>query len=353
MKFISNIETLSNFQKKNINNGNKGNDSNDSNDSNDRNDSNNSNHSNNSNDSNKLISFEDIFININNNLINEVSKSITLFIDLGRGDNNKYSNLILKNSLFINRCISNNNNLDNLIKQEYDHLKYYYITTNSFNPNYSKKGKVDRDRFKLLGKYFNYCHNYKFNENGVILLMFNNLKGCFSNYYENFLEKLQNLIDNIRKYTNRKIVIRFHRKQYYLLTQDDEQFTKDLKKFIKSNNKHKNNNIELNHYSTEHNITQYISNELFDNTYCVFIQNTKLIFDFVHRGIPIFNLNFIDFNYFDDICIKDLSIIDKLTEKIKELPDRKDFLYKQYYHIALPNEIIQNNFKDKILEILT
>ena len=61
---------------------------------------------------------------------------------------------------------------------------------------------------------------------------------------------------------------------------------------IKSNNKHKNNNIELNHYSTEHNITQYISNELFDNTYCVFIQNTKLIFDFVHRGIPIFNLNF-------------------------------------------------------------
>ena len=278
MKFISNIETLSNFQKKNIKK------------------------------DNDFISFEDIFININNNLINEVPKTITLFIDLGRGDNNKYSNFILKHSLFINRCISNNNNLDNLI--------YYYITTNSFNPNYSKKGKVDRDRFKLVSKYFNYNHNYKINENGVILLMFNNLKGCFSNYYENFLEKLQTLIDNIRKYTNRKIVIRFHRKQYYLLTQEDEQFTKDLKKFIKSNNKNKNNNIELNHYSTEHNITQYISNELFDNTYCVFIQNTKLIFDFVHRGIPIFNLNFIDYNYFDNICIKDLSIIDKLSDKV-------------------------------------
>ncbi len=335
MKFISNIETLSNFQKKNI-----------------INESNESNESIKSKDSNNLISFEDIFTRINNNLNNEISKIITLFIDLGRGDNNKYCNLIFKNSLFINRCISNNNNLDNLIKQECEHLKYYYITTNSFNPNFSKKGRINRDRFKLLCKYFNYCHNYKFNENGVILLMFNNLKGCFSNYYENFFEKLQYLINNIRKYTNRKIVIRFHRKQYYLLTQETEQFTKDLKKFIKSNNKQQNN-IELNHYSTEHNITQYISNELFDNTYCVFIQNTKLIFDFIHRGIPIFNLNFIDLNYFNDICIKDLSIIEKLSEKSNELPNRKDFLYNQYYHFILPNEIINDNFKDTLLEILS
>lgn len=320
MSFIINTETLSNFQKKNIKK------------------------------DNDFISFEDIFNVINQKLI--IKKPITLFIDLGRGDNNKYSNLTFKNSLFINRCISNNNDLNKLIKQEYDHLKYYYITTNSFNPNYSKKGTIDRDRFKLISRYFNYNHNYKINENGVILIILNNLRGCFSDYYINYLDKLQILIDNIRKYTTRKIVLRFHRKQYYSLTQDNDQLTIDLKKFINKNIKN-NKNIELNHYSEEHNITQYISNELFNNTYCVFIQNTKLLFDFVHRGIPIFNLNFIDYNYFEDICIKNLSIIDKLNDKVSELPNRKSFLYSQYYHIALPNEIIREDFKDKILEIVS
>ena len=160
MPFIINQETLSNFQKKNIKNG------------------------------DSTISFEDIFTYINNNIVNEVLKKIMLFIDLGRGDNNKYSNLKIKNSLFINRCISNNNSLKNLMNQNYEHLKYYYVTSNSFNPNYSKKGKVDRDRFKLISRYFNYSHKYTFNKNGVILLMFNNLRGCFSSYYVNFFEKL-------------------------------------------------------------------------------------------------------------------------------------------------------------------
>ena len=111
-------------------------------------------------------------------------------------------------------------------------------------------------------------------------------------------------------------------------------------------------NITLDHVIKEHNYTQYLSNETINDTYCVFIQNTKLVLDFIHKGIPVFNLNFSPFNYFPEINIKELSLIEKLKENENLLPNRKSVLKKYYYHIYFPDEVICDTFKDSLEKFL-
>lgn len=314
MSFKHDIITLSNFEKKNI----LGNGS---------------------------ISFEDIFAKLNENI--KLSNDIKIYIDLGSGHNNKYSRECTKEkSIFINRCVSNNTNISCLLNQELNQMKYYFITSNSFNPNYSKQGSVDINRFKIISKKFNYVKHYNINDNGHILILLNNVRGCFGEYYTDVIEKLENLIKNIRQYSNKKIVVRFHRKQYHILTIQDDPFTQKVNKFVKEYN------IVLDHIIKEHNFTQYLSNEMMNDTYCVFIQNTKLVLDFIHRGIPVFNLNFSPFNYFPEINIKDLSLIEKLKDNISLLPNRKSVLKKYYYHIYFPDEIISDTFKDSLFKFI-
>jgi len=314
MSFKRDTITLSNFQKKNI-------------------------------FGNGSISFEDIFTKLNESI--QLKNDITVYVDLGSGPNNKYSKeCTQEESIFINRCVSNDTNINSLLNQELNQMKYYFITSNSFNPNLSKQGSVDINRFKVISKKFNYIKNYNINENGYILILLNNIRGCFGEYYANVIEKLENLVKNIREYSNRKIVLRFHRKQYHILTIQNDPFTEKVNKFVKEYN------ITLDHVIKEHNYTQYLSNETINDTYCVFIQNTKLVLDFIHKGIPVFNLNFSPFNYFPEINIKELSLIEKLKENENLLPNRKSVLKKYYYHIYFPDEIICDTFKDSLEKFL-
>ena len=294
---------------------------------------------------NGSISFEDIFTKLNESI--KLKNDTTVYVDLGSGPNNKYAKECTQEpSIFINRCVSNDTNIIDLLNEKVNFIKYYFITSNSFNPNLSKQGSVDINRFKVISKKFNYIKNYSFNENGHILILLNNIRGCFGEYYTNVIDKLENLILSIREYSNRKIVIRFHRKQYHILTLKDDPFTKNVNNLV---NKY---NITLDHVIKEHNYTQYLSNETMNDTYCVFIQNTKLVLDFIHKGIPVFNLNFSPFNYFPEINIKELSLIEKLKENENLLPNRKSVLKKYYYHIYFPDEVISDSFANELQKFI-
>lgn len=243
---------------------------------------------------------------IDNKLIKE---NINIYFNTKNSDGTLYINNIKKNTIFISGCRMN-------IKNQYSF--YYFVTNNSWNPQLSKTGSITDLKLKKYKQIFNFYENYNYNKNGSIYILINNTNGWFMNHCKikyhsnnnNYISMITNLVNKIRKYSNRKIKIRIH-------PYDKTNFKEKVKDYIRINK-----NIELD--------TDKID---FKDIYCVFIQNTKFILDFVNYGIPIFNLNFFKCNYFPEIQIKDISLIEKLNEII--LPNRIDFFKKFYYHIIL------------------
>ena len=64
----------------------------------------------------------------------------------------------------------------------------------------------------------------------------------------------------------------------------------------------------------------------------MFYSEFKFILDFVNKGIPIYNLDFLRIITFPKFKLN-ISIIDNLN--IKNLPDRIKFLKHFYYHVIL------------------
>lgn len=227
-----------------------------------------------------------------------------------------------------------------------------FVTLNSFNPNLSVTPKLNVNEYKYFLKIFNYNKNYNFNKDGHIYIFFNKIHGFFSSNF-NFLKIEKNLstfknndyyskemiecisdvvlhlIKDIRIFPKRKILLRFHpTDRIYIMLQVFEYINTKYKSI------YNDNNLE---YSKENLV------ELKKNIYCGFIQNTK--FEFVFQGIPLYNLNLINFNYFDDIYVKDISDIEKL-DTIK-LPDREKFLIKYVPFLNLNDEKLLENLKEK------
>ena len=208
-------------------------------------------------------------------------------------------------SIFINGCRFRINN----------NIKYYFITYKSLNPNLSLKPSITEDKINKLFEVFKYKEEYKINEDGFILILINNLDGYFSKDFKcNINSYINNLVKNIRKYSNRKIVLRFHPK----------------------NKKYKFKVTDKNMIIIQNSCITVLK----ENCYCVFIQNTKLTFDFVSSGVPIMEMNLIKYNYFNNIGIK----IDQI-ENIKNLndnnllPDRKNFLLHYFPFIFLLKKV--------------
>ena len=140
------------------------------------------------------------------------------------------------------------------------------------------------------------------------------------------------LIKEIRSFSKRKILLRFHPK-------DRREIRLPVFEYINTiyASQYNDNNLE---YSKEN------IKDVKENIYCGFIQNTKFLFEFVFQGIPLYNLNLINFNYFDDIYVKDISNIEKL-DTIK-LPDRSIFLKKYIPFLNLNDEKLLENLKRKV-----
>jgi len=231
--------------------------------------------------------------------------------------------------IFINYCRDNYKNkiIDN---NNIEH--FYFITFNTMNPQLTMMRNITENKINTLNDMFHITDfNYKINNNGHIYIIMNNLYGNFLSDFkiDDIKIKLINIIKNINKYTNKTIYIRPHLKDI-----DDIriQFYRDIKRLFK--------NV---HIDTAKKINM-------ENVYCVFIQNTKFIFHFASLGIPIYNLNLVDYNYFPEICINDLSIIDNLNDNIILLPDIKDFMYKYYKFIYTEQDLEHPEFLNKLVK---
>lgn len=287
----------------------------------------------------KLINYDNwckIFEQIN--LIN----NIYIYFNLKNSNGFDYINKLTKNkSIFLAGSKNDNNPLNS----------YQFITINSLNPNLGQDNlnlKCNNKRFNyILSRMYPYSNNYNYNKSGYILILLNNIYGWFSNDYSDNIEIDENvnkyiefnnnnlrddevdkynlfkksinfLIKNIRKYTNRKIIIRQHPKN------------RDIN--IKSNEFTVNNKSKL--------------ENLIDNCYCCFIQNTRLLFYLVHKGIPLFALDYYKFNHFPEMYIN-LKNIENINKII--LPGRKLFLKKYYKFIYFDDELNDyNKFKNML-----
>ena len=255
------------------------------------------------------------FILLNNIRLNK--KYINIYYDIQCSDGIKYVDKMKRDTIFISVCKIN-------IPSNLNFTNYYFITNYSWNPNFSFTKPISNKKILEYKKIFGFQENYKINKEGFILIILNNSYGWFKDTCKikynkdnsNYFKMLDNLIYEIRKYTKRKIVLRLH--------------PKDRNHKLELQIKNRNNNFDID------NKTEIL--DLMENTYCVFIQNTKMILDFVNKGIPIFNLDFFKVNYFPEIQIKDISKIEKL-DKI-ELPNREKFLERFYSFITFDIENI-------------
>jgi hypothetical protein len=279
-----------------------------------------------------------IFQKINNDL----NENINIYLNLKNSNGLKFINKTTETKTIFLAGSKNDNNILN---------SYQFITINSLNPNLGEINKnieYNEKRFNyVLSRIYPYNNNYKYNKNGYILVLLNNVTGWFSDYYSNNIEIDENkneyiifsknindkydnkkynlfknslyfLIKNIRKYSNRKIIIRLHPKN------------RDINIFSNEFTINDQNNIE----------------QLINNCYCCFIQNTRLLFYLVHKGIPLFSLNYYIFNYFPEIYV-DIKNLENLNKEI--LPNRLIFLKKYYKYIFFKDELNKyDNFKNML-----
>jgi len=255
--------------------------------------------------------------------LSKLKNLTSVYFNTKNSDGLKYINKKRKDTLFISGCTFN-------IPIKENKNMYFFVTTNSWNPQLSYTQKINESQFQSIHKYIPFNIEYKINQEGYIYIFLNNSLGWFQNslvekYKPNvYLELLEKLIIKIRKYTNRKIKIRLHKKDR------KTQFENNIINFIKSKENIEYSNIE---YCNIEYCNEDIS-VVFKNIYCAFIQNSKLIIDLVNLGVPIFNLGFIKCNYFPEIQIPQLEYINNLeVQNLERLPNRKEFLMKYYFHL--------------------
>jgi len=201
-------------------------------------------------------------------------------------------------------------------KQCGEKVLYYFLTLNSFNPNIENQlPKITNERFNYItNKLGDYNPNYTYNPDGYILILLINPKGLFKTSFKKELpalvavrEAVCKLIKTIRKYTNRKIVIR--PKEMMSFPIDDETVVDNSKPIM----------------------------DIINDIYCCFTTNSKMVLDFALYGIPLFNIDLYKAEYFEKIYINDISCIEKLNKII--LPDRDAFLRWYYSFMYFPEEL--------------
>lgn len=236
-----------------------------------------------------------------------------------------------------------NNNFENKIN--YNYINYILKNSNSFffiiknTLDYSKSDKInintnkENNRFNYISEnYFNYNKEYKINNNGNIIIYMNNSRGFFKKNM-NIIKNLIILIKKIRSYNKKNnIKIRFHPKE------------KDKFKIYLINILNNKNNFNIL-------IDNDCYKKMIKNIYCIFIQNSRIIFDLWNDGIPIFSSNISSLNIFPDekdYC-NNLNYLIDLNKYKENLPNRRQILTKYYKNIFFYDEIFLN--KEYIIDL--
>jgi len=208
------------------------------------------------------------------------------------------------------------------------------ITINNVSPLYTNYKKISEDRFNFISRNIKYNNELKYNKNGdIIFYLFNS-----SGYYKKFINmnSIENIIINIRKYVNNRIVFRLHPKDHRKVRGKKSKFVSKLEKFKKYNaviHEDQLEGIENDKYASKS------WKNFIDNIYCVFIQNSFMTIELLSYGIPVFSYEeYCSVNFYKDMY-KPIEIISNL-----DLYDinRKSVLKKYYSHLSIhknPNDI--------------
>lgn len=279
---------------------------------------------------NPNVNKRDKLIQIINNYNKNKQPSPSINITLDGLYCEKYNNSKTK-CIFINYC--RDNYKTSATDNEHNIKHFYFITFDTMNPQLTYMPNISENKQNALNLLFNITKfNYNINDNGHIYIIMNNLNGIFLSKMnkEEIKQKLIDLIIIINQYSNKKIYLRPHLKD---LMDNKIKFYKNIRKLF--------TNVFID-------VTAKIN---IKNIYCVFIQNTKFMFHFASCGVPMYNSNFVDYTYFPEICINDMSIINKLSDNITKLPDIKKFMYKYYKFIYTETELEHPNFLNNLVSI--
>ena len=201
--------------------------------------------------------------------------------------------------------------------------KIWVISVNSLGTKYTNYIPISDDKFNYISnKYIKYNDSITYDKDGIILIYLNNSKGWFKNYTNIF--KLEDIIKKIRKYVSNRIIVRLHKKDF--INKKIIDYIDSLSKF----------DVKLDMQRTRW-------NELIKNMYCIFIQNSSIIFELLSYGIPIFSLKeIVSLNLYEAVYFP----TEYLKDPSKYEFDRKTILKRYYSHILFEghNAQIKSNF---------
>lgn len=290
----------------------------------------------------KIENIINIDIIIKNQKYNFIDNPVFKIIKNNKKYNIDFNNLVHKKISIIQKryldyFYSNNNN-NKFIKDNIDFIlktsnTYFFLTINSLCIKQSKciKNINCEKRFNYISnKYFKYNEKYKINSNGKIIIYLNNSSGFFRDTID-YIQDIKILIKKIRMYNKKNLIrIRFHPK-------DSISYINDVLIAAKSID----NNIKENK-------GEYTS--LINSSYCIFIQNSRIILDLWNDGIPVFSSKLISTNIFPkNEDYPDISLIQDLEKFKDKLPNRKEILKKYYKHLFFYEEIFTN--KEYIIDL--
>lgn len=184
------------------------------------------------------------------------------------------------------------------------------VTFNSLGTNYTNYNQITDNEFNYISDNFiKYNDKISYKKDGIILIYLNTITGWYSNFIDE--HKIENLIKNIRKFVDNKIIIRLHKNDFFKI---------DLIKYL--------NNLQKYDVTIDKQNVQW--EDLINDVYCVFIQNSFILFELFSYGIPIFNIEeVLSLNSYSDLYLP----IEYIKDLEKYKIDRKSLLKKYYSHL--------------------
>jgi len=218
--------------------------------------------------------------------------------------------------------------------------EYYRIGLNGFLNGQGEfnNENCDAERLKAYGELYSGWNGWKQNSNGHILILLQ-LPGDASLRDSNHGEWLLNTIDEIRKITGRKILIRFHPA---MSEKGHENFFGDVGKVVFKNYK------EV-HWSDG--IARTLQEDLKDAKVCVTYSSGSAI-DSIVYGIPTIAIDEGNFAY--PICSKSLDAVEKPLEASHETVIQwlQDLSYCQWNRMEMSNSRAWTHIWPKIVQLV-
>jgi hypothetical protein len=213
----------------------------------------------------------------------------------------------------------------------YNDNNYYKFYINNSNYNKQNLLVINSNEISIFENTFNlkYSKEWCINKQGCILILLSHSKGWHRKYLIMKFNNIIELIKNIRKTSNKQIIIKLHRKDYKYINKKSRKFFKKYNCILFGKEKL---DLEI------HNI------------YCIISDMTFYAFKFAFSGIPLFNfsnnkqtLNKLPIK---DIVLTKYNMLNSDNIDFKNIMNRDDFFNKLLtYHFNIQNDDLLNKLE--------